>query len=481
MFGIELNRASEIPLARQIYQSLSDGILGGRIPAGEALPSTRELARQMGISRNTVNEAYEMLLAEGFVISRQGAATRVADGLRLEKTSVQKTAGPVKKAPPYLADFRTGQPDLRCFPRYQWNRLMHSAADLLGPEQFGYSGPEGLPRLRAEIAAWLTRSRGLAVDPQAIFITAGATHALHLLADLLGAAGREILIEDPCHIGMLRALQGKGYPVRPVPVDQQGLRTDDLPGKDAGAVYVTPSHQFPLGGILPAERRAALVRFARENDLYIVEDDYDSEFRYCGAPVAPLHAIDPQRVIYVGTFSKILFPALRIGYAILPAPLHNRWRDLRTHNDVQNPPFEQAALAEWLHSRKLDRHIWKMRRAYGQRRQALLQALASEFGTGWRAWGDSAGLHIAVEFPGMIFGPEFIEACQKHGVRAVPVEHHSIRKSVHLDKLLLGYGHLEPAEIQAGVVLLRKAMDRLTDESQGSPYPGSRLKEEKMQ
>ena len=287
MWGIELQRQGELSLARQIYKTMSDCLLDGRINPGEALPSTRELAKQLSVARNTVSEAYEMLVAEGFVVSRQGSPTRVAEGLHLEKPpALERSAEVIPEVQSFRADFRTGQPDLRYFPRYLWQQLLAKSFEKMPLSQLGYSGPEGLQSLRDEIAAWLFRSKGLAVSPQDIFITAGATQALHLIADLLSTEGREMLIEDPCHIGMLRVLQGKGYPMRPVPVDALGLQTEYLEGKGAGAVYVTPSHQFPLGGILPASRRIALIRFARENNLYIVEDDYDSEFRYCGASIS---------------------------------------------------------------------------------------------------------------------------------------------------------------------------------------------------
>ena len=358
----------------------------------------------------------------------------------------------------FRADFKTGQPDLRYFPRYLWQQLFVKTFEKMPLNQLGYSGPEGLLSLREEIAAWLFRSKGLAVSSQDIFITAGATQALHLLADLLSIEGREMLIEDPCHIGMLRALQGKGYSMRPVPVDALGLQTEYLDGKGVGAIYVTPSHQFPLGGILPANRRAELIRFARDYNLYIVEDDYDSEFRYCGSPISPLYSMDPQRVIYVGTFSKILFPALRIGFVVLPRQLHSQWRHLRIHADVQNPPFEQAALAEYLHTRKLDRHVQQMRRVYGQRRKILLQTLDEKFGKVWHPWGDAAGLHLALEFPGMRFDSEFAQRARKCGIRVTPVEYHSICKGKHLDKLLLGYGHLDPDEIRKGILLLHDFM-----------------------
>jgi len=455
MWGIELQRQSGISLARQIYQTFRDYILAGQIKAEEALPSTRELARQLSISRNTVCEAYEMLLAEGFIYSRQGSPTRVAKGLCLEPPLVlEHLEENRQQTQVFGADFKTGQPDLRYFPRHLWQQLLAKTLKEMPLNQLGYAGPEGLLSLRQEIAAWLFRSRGLIVNPENIFITAGATQALHLLADLLLAEGGEMLIEDPCHIGMLRALQGKGYPLRPIPVDAQGLQTEYLDIKGACAIYVTPSHQFPLGGILPASRRASLIRLARKYKLYIIEDDYDSEFRYCGSPVTPLYALDPQQVIYVGTFSKVLFPALRIGYVVLPPQLHSRWRYLRVYTDVQNPPFEQTALAEFLLTRKLDRHVQQMRKLYGQRRQILLQTLEETFGKVWHSWGDAAGLHLALEFPERCFDHAFVKESRNRGIRITPVDYHSICKGKHLDKLLLGYGHLDPEEIRRGILLL---------------------------
>lgn len=457
MLGIELNRKSELKLWRQIYQALKELMLSGKLNAGEALPSTRELARELNVSRNTVCTAYDLLIAEGYLISRQGAAARVAGGLCIDLVEPPPLPPKTKSrtALPITVSFRTGMPDLNQFPRFLWQQLMRTASEKLPLEAFGYTGPQGLPELRSEIAAWLFRSRGLKVSPEDIFITAGATHGLHLIADILCGDGKQILMEDPCHIGMLDIFKNKGCSVIPIPVDADGMRTDCLlKSQSIGPVYVTPSHQFPLGGILPASRRAELIRFARENNLYIIEDDYDSEFRYGGEPVAPLYAMDPHRVIYVGTFSKAVFPALRIGYVILPCPLKERWCDLRTHTDVQNPSFGQAALAEFLKTRKLDRHVRKMRKTYGQRRQVLLESLEEAFGSEWTAYGDSAGLHVAIDFPGMLFNEAFIERCRQNGLLITPVESHCIEKGRHQSKLLIGYGHLEPAEIKKGVFLL---------------------------
>lgn len=466
MLGNEWSSQTGQPIKRRLYEALKGRITSGILKAGEALPSTREMAQALNISRSTVCEAYEMLLAEGYLISRRGAATLVAGNLTLEKLPVEPPPKPAQRRT-FAADFRTGSPDLDLFPKFLWQQMMRSALNELPLSKYGYTGPQGLYELRFEIAAYLFRSRGLSLQPDDVFITAGATHALHLAADLTYKDGHALLTEDPCHSGMLETFLNKGCGVMPVPVDKQGMITDLLPGEAAAfAVYVTPSHQFPLGGILPAARRAALIRYAREKELYIIEDDYDSEFRYCGEPVAPLYSLDPQRVIYVGTFSKTLFPALRIGFVLLPRALQNQWRTLRTHTDVQNPVFEQAALCMLLQTRKLDRHIQKMRRVYGQRRQALLDALGDSFEDGFIPWGDAAGLHLAVQFPGIRFGDAFHKACQNQSIYAAPVERHCIAKGIHTDKLLLGYGHLTPEMIRAGIPLLSQTVREGT-ETQG--------------
>ena len=451
MWGIEPDRSGDITLSRQIYQALRTRIINGQLQEEETLPSTRSLAAELRVSRNTVCAAYEMLIDEGFIISRQGAPAKVASGLHIGGAAgslvIQK-----KPAVETIADLRTGQPDLRLFPRFLWQQISSRKTEELPLSGYGYLGPEGLPELREEIAAWLLRSRGLETRADNIFITAGATHALHQLTGLLCPAGEKMIVEDPCHSGMLRALLQKGAPIIPVPADEKGIRTDCLPDEtDVGAVYVTPSHQFPLGGILPASRRASLIRFARETGAFLIEDDYDSEFRYGGDPVAPLCSMDPQRVIYVGTFSKLLFPGLRIGYVVLPLPLQRQWCYLRIHTDVQNPPFEQAALAEFLHTRKLDRHIRKMRRIYGERRKVLLSTLTETFGSDLKVYGDSAGLHAAVEFPGMVFDETFRRNAKSCGILVTPVEYHCLKKGPHLSKLLIGYGHLNSDEIREGI------------------------------
>jgi GntR family transcriptional regulator/MocR family aminotransferase len=452
---ITLQTANDEPIRLQIYRMLKEQILDGTMREREPLPSTRQLAEQLGISRSTVVEAYDMLLAEGFLVSRQGAPTLVAEGLVLPREERKQPVDQMVERGKVLADFQTGRPDLNLFPRELWLRLLAQSSAHLTAEEYGYTGPQGSFPLRQEIAAWLGRNRGFLPNPEDIFITAGATHALRVLTDVLCSDGGGILIEDPCHMGLYETLKTCGCEIFPVPADEQGIRTDYLPAhSNAAAVYITPSHQFPLGGILPAPRRAALLRYAKERGIYIIEDDYDSEFRFSGAPVAPLFAMDSSRVIYVGTFSKTVFPALRIGFAILPIELQERWRDIRTHSDVQNPPFEQAALAEFLRTRKLDRHIRTMRKKYDKRRQALLHALNEEFGSACHACGDAAGLHVAVRFSGARFDDAFQTRCEQAGIYVVTLEEHCIKKGQHIDELVLGYGHLEPEAIREAVLLL---------------------------
>lgn len=458
---ITLQKTSEEPIRLQIYRRIKEQILDGTIRAKEPLPSTRQLADELGVSRSTVVEAYDMLLAEGFLVSRQGAPTLVAEGLVLPREERKQPIEPEIERTKVLADFQTGRPDLNLFPRDRWLRLLAQSSAHLMPEEFGYTGPQGSFPLRQEIAAWLGRNRGFLPHPEDIFITAGATHALRILTDVLCSDGGVILIEDPCHMGLYETLRTCGCGILPIPADEQGIRTDCLPEHtNALAVYITPSHQFPLGGILPAPRRTALLRYAKERGIYIIEDDYDSEFRFSGAPVAPLYAMDSSRVIYVGTFSKAVFPALRIGFAILPRELQVRWCDIRTHSDVQNPPFEQAALTEFLRTRRLDRHIRTMRKKYEKRRQALLDALYKEFGTACRACGDAAGLHVAVRFTGARFDDSFQARCEQAGIHVVTLEEHCIEKGLHTDELVLGYGHMEPEATADAVRLLANEIRR---------------------
>lgn len=463
MWEMELRHQDKVNLSRQIFLHFSERILAGQMQRGEALPSTRELANTLGVSRNTVCEAYAMLLTEGFIVSRQGAPTRVAAGLFLENKGAGQKEAPAAAAGkqnevPILWDFKTGQPDLSLFPWQLWRQTLREAVDQLTVHQLGYSGAQGYKPLCQEIADWLLRSRGITVAPEDVFITAGATQALHLLVDLFHQDGRPFGLENPSHPAVHTVLADKGYPFVRLPVDARGVQVEYLAGKSVSAVYVTPSHQFPLGGILPASRRAALIRLAAVDDFYIIEDDYDSEFRYVGSPVSPLYAMDPARVIYVGTFSKTLFPALRIGFAVLPKPLQGRWLHYRNYMDVQNPLAEQAALAAFLRKRKMDRHVQRMRRIYGEKRTLLLNCIKDAFGDSTCLWGDASGLHVALQFPGRVFGEQFVRHSRESGIRVTPLAHYCQAQHTHQDKLLIGYGHLSPVQMKEGIQSLHRLL-----------------------
>jgi GntR family transcriptional regulator / MocR family aminotransferase len=456
MWGIELNRDGEAGLSRQIYLALKTGILSGAVAQGEALPSTRELAAELDVSRNTVCAAYDMLWTEGYIENRQGALSRVAEGLTIQPPRKTELSGAETGGKPeFRWDFRTGQPDLLAFPWKPWNGMLKGAAESLTARQFAYSGPKGFAPLCAEIARWLLRARNMQVDPKDVFITSGSTQALYLLSDILRRGGAAFALENPSHPGVRTIVTDKGYPLRWMPVDEHGADVSSLAGTDVSAAYVTPAHQFPLGGILPASRRAALIRLSRERDFYIIEDDYDSEFRYAGSPVSPIYTMDSSRAVYVGTFSKTLFPALRIGFVVLPDALQEAWKHVRNYMDVQNPVLEQAALAEFLRTRRMDKHVRRMRRLYGEKRKALLQALQTAFGDAAIPWGDASGLHLALQFPGRAFDDDFIRRCLDAGVRIAPVSQYCASRIEHTDKLLLGYGHLSAGQIREGIRALK--------------------------
>ena len=343
-----------------------------------------------------------MLWTEGYIIRRQGAPSRVAEGLQMAPEREPRNA-PVNTVPIQEVrwDFKTGQPDLAAFPWKAWNDCVKTAADGLSAQQYVYSGPKGYAPLCTHIAGWLRRTRSLKVDPNDVFITSGSTHALYLLVEILKSNTGAFALENPSHPGIRTMIEDRGLPLRFMPVDEHGADVSVIGGEEIAAAYVTPSHQFPLGGILPASRRAALIRMAREKDFYIIEDDYDSEYRYTGSPVSPIYAMDSSCVIYVGTFSKTLFPALRVGFVVLPKALQKPWRHSRNYLDVQNPVLEQAALAKFLETRRMDRHIRRTKRLYSEKRNALMASLRSSFGGAVIPWGDASGLHIALRFPGI--------------------------------------------------------------------------------
>ncbi|WP_028400145.1 PLP-dependent aminotransferase family protein [Ectobacillus panaciterrae] len=463
MFLFAINRLSETSLTQQVYEQIRDGILTRKLKAGEKISSTRELAAIIGVSRNVVLEAYEQLIAEGYLEVRPRSGTYVAQGSSLQmiadyfKPSFQKEEA-CRESHVYI-DFKAGNPAMDHFPRDKWGRLAKEVCHEAPEQVFGYTGAEGAPELRNELARYLLRARGVRCHPNQIVITSGATQALHLITELLSCEETHIAVEDPVTDEMRTIFSYAGAKVHPVRVDEKGIIPELLPAEGKPSfVFVIPSHQFPLGGTLPIQRRVQLIEYARKMDCFIVEDDYDSEFTYEGVPVHSMQGLDSERVIYVGTFSKILSPALRIGYAVLPPDLIERFRKLKWFTDRHTSTLEQLVLARFIEGGYLDRHVRRMKKIYRERREALVSCLQKHFADA-KILGQAAGMHLVVELSGVHFTEEVMERVKEQGVMVYPVERYALQKGFHNSQIVMGYGSLTAEAIEKGVEKLKKALE----------------------
>ncbi|TDB88552.1 PLP-dependent aminotransferase family protein [Actinomadura sp. KC216] len=396
-------------LAAQIAAGFRSAVRTGRLTAGTRLPSSRDLARDLDVSRGVVVAAYEQLTAEGFLIARRGDGTRIAPLARPDEASpaaVQNgVPGPSRElrpepAPPAPAyDLWPGKPDLSAFPRERWISAARAALRTLPHDALTYPDPGGVAALRAELAGYLGRVRAAHADPGRVVIMNGVAQGLSALLRMLRASGHTLLaVEDPTSDRQLPMLDASGLRVIRVPVDAEGLDVAALARTGARAVLVTPAHQYPTGVVLSPSRRAELIAWARDVDGLILEDDYDAEFRYDREPVGCLQGIDPERVVLLGSVSKSLAPALRLGWAVASPAVAKRLRDHRGTTDLGAPVLEQYALAELIRSGGYDRHLRTMRRRYRARRDALAGALNSRM-PGAVVRGVSAGIHLYVELP----------------------------------------------------------------------------------
>jgi len=415
------------PLYRQIYDAVRDEILGGRVRPGQRLPSSRRLAETLSVSRSTTVLAFDMLLAEGYLEGRRGSGTFVSRELPehllhapVGMPRVPKPARHVEPSPPISVHarsqtaargmwhpgppvpFRLGLPAMDEFPHRVWGRIAARLANAPGRLEWDYGDPAGEPAMRAAVAEHLIQYRGVDCTPEQILITSGSQQALDLCARVLVNRGEQCWMEDPGYAGAKAALRSAGVEVVPVPVDEDGLAVaaGRVRAPRARMVYITPSHQYPLGVAMCLSRRLELLEWARESDAWIVEDDYDSEYRYVGKPLAPLKTLDSgQRVVYVGTFSKTLFPALRIGYLAVPESLVDAFLAQRFASSRQVPTFEQSILAEFMAAGHLARHIRRMRLLYRDRLDAL-RAAAAEFAPDWLEIPAAAsGMHVVAFLP----------------------------------------------------------------------------------
>jgi GntR family transcriptional regulator/MocR family aminotransferase len=441
-------------LAGWLAVRVREAVADGRLPAGSRLPATRMLAGQLGVSRGVVVEAYQRLTDEGLVSGRRGGGTTV-----LGSAPPPPSVG-VEVTPPRVPiDLRPGLPDLSAFPRQAWLRAERAALARTPDAALGYGDPRGTPELRAALAGWLARSRGVRTDPGAIVVVNGVAQGLALLAQVLAARGvTTVGYEDPGSRGTRDQLERWGLAVAPVPVDDLGLDVAALATTAVDTVFVTPAHQYPTGTVLAAPRRRALLDWARARGL-VIEDDYDAEHRYDRAPVAALAALAPERVVYLGSVSKTLAPALRLGWVVAPTDVREELVVRKQWSDITTPALGQLALAELITSGGFERHLRRVRGRQRGRRDALLAGLREHLPAA-RVHGVAAGLHLLVGLSGVlpddVDDRDVAERALAAGVSVQPLSYHRLHPGP--PGLVIGYAATTPDRLREGVRLLAGAV-----------------------
>lgn len=452
---LTLDRSERRGLRQQLRQQLRSAIQQGRLPAGTVLPPSRTLARDLGVARSVVVDAYENLSEDGYLGARQGSATKVlatAQPLLERPTTGGETAAAVR--------FLGGLPDPALFPRAEWARHYRAALNSVPNDRLGYPGPLGSQHLREALTNYLVRVRGVVASPELMLSTVGLTQAVVLLCRALRARGvTAIAVEDPC-FGLHRdAIANTGLRVVPIPVDGDGLDVARLSDFDVGAVLVAAAHSYPTGAVLAAPRRAALVAWAKAHDALVIEDDYDAEFRYDRAPIGALQGLAPEHVAYAGCASKMLTPALRLGWIVLPRRFVDDVAREKVLDDMGSPLLEQLALARFIEAGGLTRHLRRVRPTYRHRRDAAIQAVAASL-PGAVPTGVAAGLHVYVQLPRWCDESTLTEAARMRGVLVEGADWHWSRPRSAPPALVLGYGSVDEPAIRAGLERLGAIYDQ---------------------
>ena len=486
--AITLDQQSQLPLHHQVYDQLRNMILAGRLGPGKRLPSTRLLAESLGLARATVAESYERLLSEGYIHTVPCSGTFVSDrlpehllstapfeggprskpvldgldrlsvyGKTVLSSSVLRIARPLQEI-----NFGYGPPAMEQLPIEEWRRLLNKYCKTADNAVFGYSAEfAGLGRLREAIASYLCRSRAVRCHAGQVIVVAGSQQALDLVARILIDKDDAAAIENPGYPAVRHACTAQGARMVTVPVDDEGLMVDKLPSaasEPLKLIYVTPSHQYPTGTVLPLARRLELLSWASQNGVIIIEDDYNSEYRYAGRPLPSLQGIDQADcVFYTGTFSKVLFPSIRLGYLVVPEKYVEVITAAKVLSDRQCPSLEQNALADFINEGHLERHVRKMRLIYERRRTTLLNALTTQFGDLVSVVGQNAGMHVLVRFRMSMSEEEVIQRAAKHGVGIISSSFCYLH-GYPAGEFILGYADMPEAVIQEGIARLRKAL-----------------------
>lgn len=464
---ITVDRRLSKPLYQQIYDAFRRRVLHGELRAGQIVPSTRELARELRVSRLPVLDAYSQLLAEGYFESRVGSGTFIASALRgpdenrplhgeRKVSTLAAAVPPYEPSPTTLGPFQVGQPDLHSFPIEVWSKLVARYSRSIRVKGLQYGDPMGLLELREAIAHYLRTSRAVHCEASQIMIVSGSQQALDLSTRVLIDAGSTAWIEEPGYWLVHQVLKAAGVRTVPVPVDSEGLNVREgmRRSRKARAVFVTPSHQYPLGVTMSAARRLELLDWAQRAGAWVIEDDYDSEYRYDSMPIASLQGLDTNaRVLYIGTFSKVMFPSLRLGYLVIPPDLVERFTAIRHLMDLGTAHTTQAVLADFIREGHFSRHIRRMRPIYANRRRLLVAELERVLGDIATITGDEAGMHLS------LFLPDNFDD--------VAIAARAARQSLHLSALsasytgsaprrglVLGFGNTRESQIAPAVRLV---------------------------
>jgi len=480
---VDRNRAE--PLHQQLYQELRRSILDGRLGAGSRIPSSRILAKSLGVSRATVTLSYEQLLSEGYLQATIGSGTSVSRKLpedlllappisSLTHVSVKKRAGsklssygesvtsfvPKPDEQRFPFDFRYCRPAVDHFPILQWRRLLvrhcrYGHHDIL---DYAANG-KGYAPLREAIARYLRRSRAVNCTADQIVIVNGSQQALQIAAQVLVNRGDTVAVEEPGYLGAKHAFSTHGARLRSIPVDENGIQVNALPQRPVRLVYVTPSHQFPTGAVLSLPRRLALLAWAESAGALIIEDDYDSEYRYAGRPIPAMQGLDRSGVvIFSGSFSDVLFPALRLGYVVIPPDLVDAFAAAESSSTHHPPPLEQAILSDFINEGHFARHIRRMRELYAARLAAFLQAAQSRLAGLLEIPPVEAGLQTVGWLQGKLTAEQAAAAARKHDVEVVPLSRYSRARKT--KGLLLGFAAVDVPELQSGVDRLAPALEQ---------------------
>lgn len=454
---IKIDRGSKVSLSKQLYRYYKESILNGNLKSNDKLPSTRELSKDLNIARNVVLDCYEQLITEGYAYTKSGSGTYICEGVKFQQNKI-KMEPHFNKNETDLGkiSFRTGIPDLDHIPIGKWAKVYKDSILSIEAKQMDYQKSLGSYELRSQLSGYLERVRGVCTSLDNILITNGAAQAFSLLCKLV-EDHEYVLVENPLSYGILHTLESNQVTMKPIRVDEFGMVTSKLPKQPPKLIFTTPSHQFPTGVVLPINRRIEMIKYAQKYGTYIVEDDYDSEFRFDGDPIQSMQYLDPEKVIYVGTFSKTLIPALRIGYMVLPDKLLGKIEEIKYVADLHSPNFEQIALAKFIETGLFERHINKMRRLYLKKRNYLIQCLKKEFGDRVTITGAQTGMHFVATFHNVTFNEALMNKICKKNIEIAAMNKHYIddKSASQIDNaLIFGYGNTKIEQMEKGIRLL---------------------------